>query len=288
MAMETENNKPAEVVEISTRQSQTVEPERPALRKIQHLPQQVLSALIVYACQMRANGEELGTIVESLAEKFRVETCKSALSRYFSEKWYGELEKQYGELAKRIKRHPYVHKERRIECYHRVVAKAEAAGDWRVVLKAQEQIAREMGQWQDNVNISGELSVNEQQTVFGGKALPLPSLPVRNFQSPLHRGRVCSLKQSRHSPIRYSFQSPLHRGRVCSFSRSSSAMRALTTFQSPLHRGRVCSLEMTLRTGLAEATFSPLFIGEGSVAEWKRQRQSPKSLSVPSSSGKGL
>ncbi len=136
---------------------------------------------------------------------------------------------------------------------------------------------------------------------------------IQVFQSPLHRGRVFNLRNSRVGTSVQDFQSPLHRGRVF----NSCSHRPLPPYK-PL------SVPSSSGKGLQRSqprwcwpppavTFSPLFIGEGSStnSRWiprfaSMSFQSPLHrgrvfnkrwyhwlvpslfLSVPSSSGKGL
>ncbi len=134
------------------------------------------------------------------------------------------------------------------------------------------------------------------------------------FQSPLHRGRVFNcLEDFKAISIIQSF-SPLFigegsstrglqpRGTARAFlSVPSSSGKGLQQrghgisprrqlyFQSPLHRGRVFNGCQSARRSTSPAPFSPLFIGEGSSTnELVRLLAGNTSLSVPSSSGKGL
>ncbi len=141
------------------------------------------------------------------------------------------------------------------------------------------------------------------------------SARVRDFQSPLHRGRVFNnLHKSPQYQGVLDFQSPLHRGRVFNVLAADAETDETATFQSPLHRGRVfnsrgaagrpqpalLSVPSSSGKGLQRhcrefapirdsRAFSPLFIGEGSSTyKLMMFTRTIYHLSVPSSSGKGL
>ncbi len=86
------------------------------------------------------------------------------------------------------------------------------------------------------------------------------------------------------------FQSPLHRGRVFNGGKDAMPGNYVYFFQSPLHRGRVFNVVPVLQIPCAVRSFSPLFIGEGSstCAPAGSETMYEQELSVPSSSGKGL
>src|SRR5581483_8979008 len=86
------------------------------------------------------------------------------------------------------------------------------------------------------------------------------------------------------------FQSPLHRGRVFNGGKDAMPGNYVYFFQSPLHRGRVFNVVPVLQIPCAVRSFSPLFIGEGSstCAPAGSETMYEQELSVPSSWGKGL
>src|SRR5581483_3708664 len=98
-------------------------------------------------------------------------------------------------------------------------------------------------------------------------------------------------------PIQYGFLviscitfSPLFIGEGSStFSGPAVLLSLLEHFQSPLHRGRVFNRDTADCTSRLTDTFSPLFIGDGSSTNLLSYSLFPQTtLSVPSSSGKGL
>ncbi len=108
-----------------------------------------------------------------------------------------------------------------------------------------------------------------------GKALqPLDKnpayMPQRNFQSPLHRGRLFNVEHDLDGVRNRVFQSPLHRGRLFN-SKVSQAIPEQSPAFSPLFIGEGSSTDPESVEPELCASFSPLFIGEGSSTENRQQ-----------------
>ena len=139
-------------------------------RMLGQLPGEAMSALIVFACQLRAAGESLDGISAAMAEKFNVHCNKAVLSRQFRGKWYPEFKKQCGVLDTQIDQHWIARQERRIAAYARLAEKAEAGGDYAGAAKILFLAARERGQVLERHEFSGRLSVESGEVGFGDEA----------------------------------------------------------------------------------------------------------------------